>query len=134
MASAMASKSVASILEGLNLTRVERQTPVALDPVSRMLSDLVMHAARGKPPGEPLLAQYCTLELRELTADESRSFMNDVYRKLRRMMDRCVKPCSPRAVRCVRSMHVQPWLILSHSPQLASGGEARCCVRHRPTA
>lgn len=90
MASVMAAKSVASILEGLNLTRVEKAAPVSLDPVSRMLGDLVVSAARGKPSTEPLLAQYCTLELRELTADESRSFMNDVYRKLRRMMDRCV--------------------------------------------
>lgn len=90
MASVMASKSVTSILEGLNLTRQEKAQTVALDPVSRMLGDLVMHAARGRPPTEPVLAQYCTLELRELNADDSRSFMNDVYRKLRRMMDRRV--------------------------------------------
>lgn len=95
MASAIASKSVATLLEGLNLTRGEKAAAPVLDPVARFLGDLVVNAARGRPPSDHLLADYCTLELRELNADDSRSFMNDVYRKLRRMMDRRVdRHCS----------------------------------------
>ena len=60
------------------------------DTLGRLLADLVAMAARGKAPPEHsgALAEHCTLELRELNADESRAFMKDVYRKLSFMIGR----------------------------------------------
>ena len=71
-----------------------RRAPAHLytDTLGRLLAELVAIAVRGKQPSDHAgaLAEHCTLELRELNADESRAFMKDVYRKLSYMIDRRV--------------------------------------------
>ena len=63
-------------------------TPLGNDALGRLLSDLVAHAARGRPPADRALADHCNMELAELDADDSRAFMNDIYKRLRHMIDR----------------------------------------------
>ena len=72
----------------IQLQYARQQPGFFSDSMGRLLAELVAAAARGKPPADAALAEYCALELRELNADESRAFMKEVYRKLRRMIDR----------------------------------------------